>query len=517
MIPVVSSNDILGIDISISQNPIPCGGSATVTVTIRRASLNRGQLPLGGIVKLWDYDSSFRDGDDLLDQKEVILWFEENTLSFTLRCDSKDGGCDLYGPSGESGESSTDIFASFYNYKSARIHVKCEQIDTDGEISIHGSDDCIVGDEVNFTLSADKLIENVSSAQWGISYDPSVFEVSRVEIIHPALLIEELEGNLSYDITVAGVILFNLVETSLPIPLEGDLVNIALTAKNNSPIVWDTSYLRCKEDSAFYNEMHEKINVCLGGNHSVFIAPKDNTAPVINETLISFSQGKIVGSADSITDDLDGFENYLTVSLYNETNALVAEQFVNPNGSFQLDNFIWLDNKSPSTLTVYNGVGLSTSYSFIPSTTSVPYVMPDYQTYTQNNTAAPGETIQLRFEVLSKCDSTETYDFTVSDTKGWNIKQSTFERILKPMENKTITVNVTIPATAENKTVDKITLTMSSQTYPENRDSSSAFISVFGTYKAPAEKPSTETPGFEIILLIAAALVIYFLKEKHKR
>jgi hypothetical protein len=43
--PIVSSNEILGIDISISQNPIPCGGSTTAIATIKRTSLKHGELP----------------------------------------------------------------------------------------------------------------------------------------------------------------------------------------------------------------------------------------------------------------------------------------------------------------------------------------------------------------------------------------------------------------------------------------------------------------------------------------
>jgi len=516
IIPSVHANDILGIDISISQNPIPCGGSATVTATIKRAPLRR-ELPLGGIVKLWDYDSGFRNGDDLLDQEHGVLWFEENQVTFTLRCDIKEGGCDLYGPSGESGESSTDIFVSFYEHKSARIHVKCEQIEVDGEISINGTDTIIVGDETSATLSADKAIENVSSAQWSISYDSSAFEVTSVEFINPELVIKEIEGFLSYDATEPNKILFNLTETLIPLTLDGILVNINLRAKTDSTTIWDTTNLKCKEDSVFYNELGDKIDVCLGGNHSIFIAPDDTTAPVIDDSLISFTQGKIVGSTGSITDELGMYENYLTVSLYNESNELVAEEFVNEDGSFQLDNFFWLSNVS-STLTVYNGINLSTSYGFIPTKTSVPYVIPNYQTFSQENKGKPGEAVRLDFDILNKCDSSETYDFMVTDEKGWEIEDSEFEMMLEPMENKTVTVNVTIPTNAENQSTNLITLIMTSQTYPENSDSNSAEIRVFGTLEEPSEPtPSEETPGYELILPVVAALVVIFLKRRYNQ
>ncbi len=513
MMPVVNANEILGIDISISPNPIPCGGSATVTATIKRAPLRR-ELPLGGIVKLWDYDSGFRNGDDLLDQEHGILWSEETRVTFTLRCDIKEGGCDLYGPSGESGESSTDIFVSFYDKKSARIHVKCEQIEVDGEISMSGTDTVIAGDETSATLSADTAIENISSAQWRISYNSSAFEVINVEFINPELVVKETEGFLSYDTTESDVILFNLTETLIPLTLDGILVNINLLAKTDSTTIWDTTNLKCKEDSVFNNELGEKINVCMGGNHSIFIAPNDTTGPVIDDSLVSFTQGKIVGSAGSITDDLDSYENYLTVSLFNESNELVAEEFVNEDGSFQLDSFFWLSNVS--TLTAYNGVNLSTSYGFIPTKTSVPYVLPNYQTFSQENKGKPEETVQLDFEVLNRCDSSETYDFMVTNANGWEIADSEFEMVLEPMENKTVTVNVTIPTSAKNQSTNSITLIMTSQTYPENSDSNSAEIIVFGTYEEPSKPtPGEETPGFELILLIIVALVVILLKRRY--
>ncbi len=515
LMPMVSSNEILGIDISVSQNPIPCGGSTTVTATIKRAPLSRGRLPLGGIAKLWDYDTGLRDGDDLLDQEHEILWFEENTVTFTLRCDSKEGGCDLYGPSGESGESGTEIYVSFYDFESAKIYVKCEQIEVDGEIGIHGLDDVIVGNETSVTISAERLIENVTNAQFDVSYDSSVFEVLSVGIIHPELLVKMAEGFFSYNISSPDVISFTLSENILPIILDGPIVNINLLAKNDSPIIWDTTNLRIKQDSIFYNELGDKINVCLGGNHSIFIAPNDATQPLINSDLISFSQGKIVGSAGSVTDDLDIYENYLTLSLYNESNVLVAEDFVNEDGSFQLDNFFWLGSNSTSNLIVNNGVNLSMSYSFIPSSTSIPYVLQNYDTYSRNNTGEPCETVKLEFDVLGNSDTTETYDFMVSDTQGWFIEQSTFEMALEPMENKTITINVTIPTTAENKTTNEISLKMTSRTYQENSDSDSVIISVFGTYEKPT--PSEKTPGFELTLAIIVIALFALLSKRKKK
>lgn len=515
IMPVVNSNEILGIDISVSQNPIPCSGATTVTATIKRAPLKRGELPLGGIVKLWDYDSGLRDGDDIIDQEHVVLWFEETTVTFTLRCDSKDGGCDLYGPSGESGESGTNIFVSFYDSESAKIYVKCVQVEVDGEIGISGLQDVTIGDETSVIISADQPIENVTNAQFGVTYDSSVFEISGIQLINPALQVKQAEGLFSYDINTPGYISYNLSENIVPMTLHGPLMEIFLIAKDNSSTIWDTTYLRCTEDSIFYNELSEKINVCLGGNHSIFVAPDDTTEPSIDPNLISFSQGKIIGSIGSISDDFNNFENYLTVLLYNESDVLVAQDFVNVDGSFQLDGYFWLDNEKPSSLRVINGVDLSASFIFIPSSTSIPFVLTSYQTTIQNNSAAPGVIIQLEFEILGKSDSTEIYDFIVTDVKGWNIEQPNFEIVLEPMENKTIKVNVTVPSTAENGTINPITLTMTSRNHPENTASDTVVLSSYGTYEQPKPREK-ETPGFEIILVIIALLFVAIFLKKRK-
>ena len=71
------------------------------------------------------------------------------------------------------------------------------------------------------------------------------------------------------------------------------------------------------------------------------------------------------------------------------------------------------------------------------------------------------------FHVQGRCDSSETYSFTVSDTNGWEVEQSEFEMIFEPMEDKVITINVTIPTNAQNGTANSITLTMTSTSYPE--------------------------------------------------
>ena len=522
MVPTVSSTEILGIDISVSPNPIPCGGEATVTVTIKRAASTGPQLR--GVAKLWDVDSWFRNGDDLLDQEDVWLLDEETTVTFTIRCEIKEGGCDLYGPSGNSGESGTDIFVSFYDHKSAEIYVKCEQYDVDGEVSLNGSSTVIEGDETSVIMSAERPIENVTTAQWGITYDSSVLEVTNIDIINPELILKKELGLLTYDTIIEpSVLSFNL-DSFEPMVLEGDLLVISFMAKSDSPKIWDTTAVKCKEDSVFNNTLGDEIDVCLGGNHSIFIAPNDTTAPVIDANIISFSQGKIVGSVGSVNDDDWGdLEKYLTVTLYNENGKLVAEDFANEDGSFQLDNFFWLSDETQSTIVVYNGINLSDSHTFIPPRSCIPYTID-----IENKTGKPGEQVGALFHVQGRCDSSETYSFTVSDTNGWEVEQSEFEMIFEPMEDKVITINVTIPTNAQNGTTNSITLTMTSTSYPEISNTASTYVSVFGEYEdiQPDTNGDTvqdddhsgteKTPSFELILVVCALTLVVFWKRKTK-
>lgn len=515
MIPFAAANHILGIDIEVSPNPIPCGGSATVTATIKRAPLRQGELPLGGIVKLWDYDTMLRNGDDILDQEHTILWSSKTTVTFILRCESKEGGCELYGPSGESGESGTDIFITFYNHESAHVYVKCQQPNVEGELAINGSDTVTVGDEIDIILSVDQVIHNVTTAQWSINYDTSSFNLTDVEVIHPILLAYELEKNFTYDTNEPGFITFTLMETEEPINLDGPLILLRLQAKNNPPNLWGTTPLRYNENTFFLNEQGEKIDVCLGGNFSIFLAPNDTTPPVTNPDLISFTQGKITGRAGAVTDDYDKLNHYLTVALYNETGSPVAEEFVNQDGSFVLNTFFWLSNQSLSTLTAYNGVNLSTSYTFIPQPTVVPYLLPTYQMQ-QNITGKPGDTVQLSFNLLNKGDNAETYVFTMEDTLGWEF-ETPFTKTLAPMENTTLLLNVTIPAAATNQTTNNITLTMLSQTYPENTASATIQLTVYGTAEEKPASSEKQTPGFEHILLyVALTAVVFIWLQKRK-
>ena len=514
--PVTTANDILGIDIEVSPNPIPCGGSAVVTATIKRAPLRQGELPLGGIVKLWDYDTLLRDGDDLLDQEHTILWSEETTVTFTIHCESKEGGCELYGPSGESGESGTDIFVTFYEHESAHVYVKCQQTNIEGELAINGPDTVTVGEEITVVLSAEQTIQDNTIAQWSINYDVSSFNLTGVEIIHPILLMYELEKNFTYNTTEGGVVTFTLTETKEPITLDGPLAVLRLQAKNNPSNLWDTTILNYNKNTFFLNEKGEKIDVCLGGNFSIFLAPNDTTPPIVNPDLISFTQGKITGKTGAVTDDYDKLSHYLTVSLYNETGSLVAEGFVNNDGSFVLNTFFWLSNETLSTLTAYNGVNLSISYTFLPEPTVVPYLLPTYHMQ-QNITGKSGDTVQLSFNILNKGDNAETYMFTVEDTQGWEFN-TPFTKTLSPMENTTLLVNVTIPSTAANQTRNNITLTMTSQTHPENNVSATIPLTVYGALEEKPPLSQRETPGFEQVMLYVALTTVFFIwRQKRKK
>jgi len=70
-----------------------------------------------------------------------------------------------------------------------------------------------------------------------------------------------------------------------------------------------------------------------------------------------------------VSDDMGPLANYLTVTLLDEDNKLVSQEFAGIDGGFTLDKFFELDMGKVSTLKVYNGVGLAASYQFMPTAT----------------------------------------------------------------------------------------------------------------------------------------------------
>jgi hypothetical protein len=514
---VIGKYRVLKVDIDVDKNPLDCGEETTVTVTIH---LERGDdIPSYGDLEIGLIEN---DGPNAstLDKESIwgpLLSFGENPVSFTVKCQIKEAGCQLWGPRGNSDESGAWVYAYIWSVgeKSPKIYIQCKQIEKDGEVSMNGSDSCMVGDETTAIMSAVEPINNVTSANWSISYDSSVFEVKMVEFLNPGLIDLFDKGLLTYqDNPRENQIEFSIFLTIEPITLEGELVSIELMAKNDTSKFWQETFLKCTEDSVFFSELIEEIDICKGGNHSIFILPFDTTPPEIDITHIDFTQGLVTGQPGAVTDenygDLDG---YLTVSLYDENDELVAENTINPDGSFELGPFFWLSNESSSTLIVTNGASLNTSYSFTPKQSNIPYV------YALNDTTGePGENITVQIYVQGRSDTSETYDILISDTQNWEFEQNSYHITLGAMEDRIILVNASIPKTAENGSTNTISLIMASSTNPEYSDYDSVNVNIVGEYIEPTKpsKKKDEIPGFEFAIVFLAVLIITLYISRRK-
>ncbi|HBI16035.1 MAG TPA: hypothetical protein DDY20_11065 [Desulfobulbaceae bacterium] len=362
-----STMEILDMDLQVSPNPIPCGGSATATVTIQ--TYPGGSLPEGVTTKitLWDYDTGLNGGDDALDHEPVVLTTSMGkvTATLTLHCEIKDAGCDLYGPAGNSGESGTDVFVTVLGspVKSPRVYVQCKQMEVDAALDLDGTDSISAGGDATVTLSAVQPIPGLDHATWKIEYDPSNLSVARVSYLNP-----QLAPYLTHTVH-ADHILFTLRHLPVPLNVSGPMVGVVFTGKSSPAVRWDTTDIRVSNDSVFYNSLGGVLAVCDGGAHAIFIAPQDSTVPVVDPVKILFSRNRIVGSPGAVSDDMGPLPNYLTVALLDEDHKLVSQEFAATDGSFTLDKFFELAMGKASTLKVYNGVGLATSFSFMPTVT----------------------------------------------------------------------------------------------------------------------------------------------------
>jgi len=507
--------NILKVDIEVNKNPLDCGDETIVDVTIH---LERGDdIPGYGNLRVGLVED---DGPNATILDIESLWNPgliegENPVSFTVKCQIKEAGCQLWGPRGNSDESGAWIFAYVYGAgkKSPKVYIQCKQIVKDGEASMNGSDSAVVGTDTSVIMSGVEPINNVMYADWGISYDSEIFEVKSVQFINPILFDLFNQGFLTYeDKPGENKIEFSLFPSFEPIILDGEIVIIDLLIKNDTTKYWQETFIKCTEDSVFYSELDDELDVCKGGNHSIFIVPYDTSEPEIDVSHIKFSQGLIKGRPGAIIDENYGHLNgYLTISLYDENDDLVAEDVVYSDGSFELSPYFWLNNDSKSTLIVTNGASLISSYSFMPIQSSIPYV------YALNDTTgAPFENITVEFYIQGRSDNSETYNISISDINNWNYDQDSFQVTLGAMEDRILKINASIPKTAENGSINTITLTMISTSNPDYSDSKSLNVNVFGEYEEPSgeTKEKDEIPGFELILVLFLIAMILFWKRK---
>ena len=371
--------DIVSIDLTVSPNPIPCGGTATAIATIRLPEGKKLPDAIDTTISLWDYDTLFRDGDDELDRKSGRFWIEDDKIvvEFALHCQIKDSGCELYGPSGNSGESGTYVFVRVgdSDTESSRVYVQCKQTGMDAAVRLDGPDGPGTADEPSslddddtilpggskiVTMKAEEPIIDVASGLWKIEYDPANLVPVQVDYIHP-----EFSAALQHEI-FSDHIAFEFDASSPGRLLDGELVRIHFETADPPAAQWAPTYVQCGDDGSFTNSLGQPIQVCMGGALSLFIPPVDEQAPVLHPEHIRFGLREITGGAGAVSDNRSDLENYLTVALFDENHQRVAAGFAEADGSFHLGTFFMLNPEKTSTLVVYDGVNNQYAYSFLP-------------------------------------------------------------------------------------------------------------------------------------------------------
>ncbi len=371
--------DIVSIDLTVSPNPIPCGGSATATATIQMPADKTDVGALDTTISLWDYDTLFRDGDDELDRKSGLFRITDDKIvvEYTLHCQTKDADCDLYGPSGESGESGTYVFVRVEDSdtKSPRVYVQCKQLDMDGILRLDGVDGpdspeepasfykdntIFPGNSSVVTLSAQEPLMDIVSGSWTIEFDAASLMPTRVDYVHP-----DFAGTLQHMI-FSDYIAFTF-DNPAGSDLDGELLKVYFDALQTPAAEWAPVYVHCGDGGSFHDSGGQPLDICMGGPLSLFIPPMDTEAPKLHPEYIRFGLREITGTAGAATDNRSDLGNYLSVVLYDETHEPVAADFVAPDGSFSLDNVFMLSPQTPSTLMLFDGVGNQDALTFIPS------------------------------------------------------------------------------------------------------------------------------------------------------
>ena len=95
---------------------------------------------------------------------------------------------------------------------------------------------------------------------------------------------------------------------------------------------------------------------------------------------------------------------------------------------------------------------------------------------------ASGTLVTVDFTVRNITDESQSFDVTITDSLGWDLNPSNFELTLNGHSDSTVTVEVTIPQTPEQRT-NVIILTATSQSDPSIWDSDRLTVMVedFGT------------------------------------
>lgn len=82
-----------------------------------------------------------------------------------------------------------------------------------------------------------------------------------------------------------------------------------------------------------------------------------------------------------------------------------------------------------------------------------------------------GSDVLVTFTILNTGEAPDTYDVTVTDTKGWDLSPAGFDLVLEPDADTLVTITVLIPPGMPIGTADTITLNSTSQTVPSVTDS----------------------------------------------
>lgn len=462
------------------DNPFNCPGSTTVLVKIHYTVKKILRRAEDGSVRLkyakgmgnnrggWKQLSK---GTITIDtrNKHVDSSYVES-ITFTLTCDTCCLG-GITGNEGSSGKKKLNLKSTFGNWaRSSYVTVTCMHEEAQSNISIDDTSGPI-GQDATFFVESSHTLYQVKDIEIRTVYDPSAFSPVNASFIDP-LLAEYETFYISEPDTM-------VLETHLPISetMDVDPGEIAEFTVDVLDISVDSIYIaqfNLASNSVVIDNLDDTLAVDWDMGYFL-ILPDDNNPPDIDFNNINHNPIFMAGSPGAITDDFDyltdSLLSYTRFRLYDNETSRWAVFDVDTSGGFYTDD-LWLQPSEEIELIVFDLAGNENPTTLaMQSHFGCVFAGLDAS-------GMPGSEVSVEFDLLNWSYEPHSYDITITDTEGWPISPPPTPVDLDPMQEMSITLDVSIPPGTDIGTINWIYMIANSTDDPSITDYDSLYVVV---------------------------------------